>query len=376
MRKSKWIWVSIVTIVTVFFMVSITGAEKETPQSKSLTLDQTVELAIKNNPQIQLADLGVDKAKLALEQVIFDAEKMEDRMGNRRDQSSEMVIDIAPKQAESGELISDISREFTKNNIKYNVENAYYGVLKAEKLQEVNEAAYKRAQEQLKQAQARFKAGTAAKFDVITAESQLKSAEAELNKAKSSVKIAHMGLSKALDLDLDTPINATSKFEFKETEPINVDQVILDYSEKDLGVVSAREGYNIQKILFAYYEKYYTRNTFKYREAEFNLKDAQVKYDNAQKDLEFNIKNTYQNLITAEENYHVLTKSLEQAKEAQRLTVLRFQVGMATSYDVLSAETTLKQVELGLLDALYNYNLAKAKFSYGIFGGGSMPSGM
>lgn len=369
MRKSKWIWASIVTIVTVLFMVSITGAEKETPQSKSLTLNQAVELAVKNNPQIQLADLGVDKANLDLEQAEFAADKMEDRVGNRRDQSSEMVIDIVPKQAESGKVIAETSQEYTKNNIKYNVESAYYGVLKAEKLQEVNEATYKRAQEQLKVSQARFKAGTAAKFDVITAESQLKSAEADLNSAKSSVKIAQMGLSKALDLDLDTPINATSKFEFKKTEPINLDQEILDYTEKDLNVVSARESYNIQKILFDYNEKYYTRNTFIYREAEFNLKDAQVKYDNAQNDLEFNIKNAYQNLITAEENYHVLTKSLEQAKEAQRLTLLRFQVGMATSYDVLSAETTLKQVELGLLNALYDYNLAKAKFSYGIFGG-------
>lgn len=80
-----------------------------------------------------------------------------------------------------------------------------------------------------------------------------------------------------------------------------------------------------------------------------------------------NIKTAYLDLKTAEDNYHVYTKSLEQAKEAYRLTSLQYNAGMATAYDVLSAEEDFMQADLGLINALYNYNLAKAKFTYGVF---------
>ena len=53
---------------------------------------------------------------------------------------------------------------------------------------------------------------------------------------------------------------------------------------------------------------------------------------------------------------------------------LRYDVGMATGYDLLGAETALKQADMALLNALYNYNLAKAKFTYGIFGDASAGS--
>lgn len=370
-------------VVVLLFVTTVTGSvgEKSQPETKSLSLSQAVELALKENRQIELAALGVEQAELALDQAEFAAKKANNQIGNkvpnmaggestvRKDQNLAMVIDVAPKQAAAGKVIADTALSYTENSIKFGVEAAYYGVQQAEKLLEVAQASFKRAEEQYKQAQARFKAGTSAKMDVISAEAQLKTAEAGVNEARSTLQVAMMSLNKTLGLNLETPLKLTDSFQFKAADAIDVEKVIQEMTDKDLSFVTDREGLNISQVNFDYHEKYYTSNTFAYRNAKYQLKEAEVKYDNAKAELGFNIKKAYLDLKTAEENYHVLTKSLEQAKEAYRLNKLRYEVGMATGYDVLNAETALKQAEMGLLNALYNYNLAKAKFTYGIFTG-------
>ncbi|MGI6713157.1 MAG: TolC family protein [Bacillota bacterium] len=359
-------------------VVSANAAEKSVSDVKNLTLAQAQEIALKNNLQIELAALGVEKAELALEQANFAAQKMNKAIDNGmgKDQNADWVINIVPKQAQSGKTIAEIAVGYTENSIKYGVEAAYYGVLGAQKMLEVSQISYKRTQEQLKQAQARFGAGTCAKVDVISAEAQLKSAEAAVNNAETSLKAAKMNLNKTLNLNLDSPLKLAEQFTFDVAQSIDINKTIKEMMEKDLTLVTAQEGYHISSLEYEYYKKYYTPNTFMYRDAAYKLKEAEVKLNNAKSELELNIRNAYWDLKTAEENYHVYSKSLEQGNEVHRLNKLRYQVGMATIYDVLSTEAALKQAELGLLNALYNYNLAKAKFNYGVFLGSSGASSL
>jgi outer membrane protein len=382
--KKKWLWGIVIVLVLVLATAGVTVGDTAEPETKSLSLAQAIEIAMKDNLQVELAALGLEQAELTLEHAEFAKKKMINILPNpeRKDQNMALAIDVVPVQAQSGKVIAKVGKAYTENSIKFGVEAAYYGVLRAEKMLEVSRASLLRAQEQLKQAEAKFKAGTVAKFEVISAEAQLKSAEAAVNEAEAGVKKARMALNQTLNLNLDTPIKLTDKFSFSQAGDIDTEKVFQDMTEKDLSYVSAKEKYNMNEVNFNYHQKYYTKNTFKYREAEYAFKESELNLDNAKTQLQLNIKNAYLDLKTAENNYQVLTKSVEQAKEAYRLTKLRYDVGMATGYDLLGAETSLKQADLGLLNALYNYNLAKAKFTYGVFGslsagsnGAQMPQG-
>jgi len=376
--KKKLLMGAVLAVMLLLVTVSVTVGEKADPDVMKLTLEQAKELAMKNNHQVELAAFGVEKAKVAMEQAEFNAGKMKKNIDKgyvSRDQTAVMVIDVEPLVQQHNKIIAETKQEYTLNSIKYGVEAAYYGVLRAEKMLEVSRTSYKRAEEQYKQAEAKVKAGTAAKIDLISAESQLKSAEAGVNDAEATLKIAQMSLNKTLNLNLDTPLQLTDQFNFVSMGTVDVDEVIQEMKEKDLTFVGFQEALNISKAYFDYYSKYYTPNTFNYRNAEYGYKEAEVNLDQAASQLELNIKKAGLDLQTAEENYSVLTKSMEQAQEAYRLTKLRYDVGMATNYDVLAAEAALKQAELSLLNALYNYNLAKAQFTYGIFGGSSSGSG-
>jgi outer membrane protein len=375
--KRKWLWGTIVVFILILATAGATVGDTAEPEIKSLSLAQAVEMAMKDNTQVELAALVLEQAELALEQAKFAQKKalnQIDKYSLAKDQNMALVLDVVPVQSESAKVIAEVGKAYTENVIKFGVEAAYYGVLRAEKMLEVSEASLIRAKEQLKQAEAKFKAGTVAKMEVISAEAQLRSAEAGVNEAKAGVEKARMALNQTLNLNLNTPMELTDKFSFAPAGDIDTDKVFQEMTEKDSSYVLAREKYNINKVNFDYHQKYFTKNTFAYREAEYAFKESEVNLEHAKTQLQLNIKNAYMDLKTAEDNYHVLTKSVEQAKEAYRLTKLRYDVGMATGYDLLGAETALKQADMALLNALYNYNLAKAKFTYGIFGDASAGS--
>lgn len=367
--KKKLLWAIFSVLVLLVATAGVTVGDTATPEAKSLSLSQVIEMAMKENSQVELAVLGVEKADLSVERAELAKKKLLDAMDNpdRRDQNAAMVVDVQPVLAQNGKVIADTTKEYTENSIKFGVESAYYGVLRAGRNLETAKASLQRAKEQLKQAQAKFNAGTVAKIDVISAESQVMSAEVVLREAESGLQKANMGLNQALNLNVDTPLKLTDSFSYEPAEEIDPEKVIQEMMEKDLSYVAAHETYKGNQALFDYYTKYFTPHIFDYREAAYNFKEAEVNLNHAKSSLQINVKAAYLDLKTYEANYQSYLKSVEIVKEAYRLAQLRYDVGMATGYDVLSAETALMQADLGLLNALYNYNLAKAKFTYGIF---------
>ena len=90
-RKALWVLLGVMIIV--LGTVSVSIGENTVPEVKSLSLSQAVEIALKDNHQVELAALGVEKAGLALEQVEFAKKKMLNLLSNpdRKDQNAAMV---------------------------------------------------------------------------------------------------------------------------------------------------------------------------------------------------------------------------------------------------------------------------------------------
>lgn len=54
-------------------------------------------------------------------------------------------------------------------------------------------------------------------------------------------------------------------------------------------------------------------------------------------------------------------KAVEQGREAARLAGVRYQAGVGTQLELLSAQASLAQAELGLAYARFNQNLARIR---------------
>jgi len=349
----------------------------------SLSLEESIEMALKNNPAVEIAQIALDKASMELKQAdkaardIVDGRKAASELPAGMDiglYSYDMYIveRIVPKQKAMLEVINEKSLEFKVNVLKIQVEQAYYGVLKAQRELLNAMDSLSRAKEQLRLAQVGMEVGTNAKLDVLNAEIMVASQEVAVSYAKNNLQEKTMEFNNIIGLPLDAQVKLTSEFEF-EPAVFNLDEVMEAAKEKDLTYITLNEAYKVQKALLDLAKGHYTPNVFAYRDAEYGYRTAKLELQNADQDLELKITKAYFKLLSASERYQLMEKSVEQARESYRLTKLRYEVGMSTQLELEKAGGELDKAKTELLGALYDYNLLVSMFKNSIFetGGGS-----
>lgn len=342
-----------------------------------LTLQEAVELALKENAEVNLARIGVEKAEVGLRETNSRADSLE-KMRDRGYRFGEMglssfdyylAVQVSPRAAEMELTLAKKGLETVKRSIQIAVENAYYDVLKARMELEIAESALKRGEEQLRLAQVNYEVGAAARLEVISAEVALASKRAAVTGAKNTYASSVMDLNNTLGLPLEEKLNLTSSFDFTPVQ-IDLARAVKDAQEVDLSYIGTREGEVVAQKQFDVAVMHYAPNVFTYRKAEYDYEEAKLEAEQAEKELELNVNKAYLALRSAEERYHTVEKSLEQAEESYRLTKLRYEVGMGTHLELENAGGSLDEARSELLSALYDYNLMKAQFDHSIFGGG------
>ncbi len=102
------------------------------------------------------------------------------------------------------------------------------------------------------------------------------------------------------------------------------------------------------------------------QQAKTNIAIAEVNFAQQLDQIRFDVEQYYAQLQSNLENVQTSTVALDQAKEALRLARLRFQAGVGTQTDVISAENDLTQAEGNRVTAILNYNRALANLQRAI----------
>ncbi len=118
-------------------------------------------------------------------------------------------LKAAKDQAEFNEIAARISVNQTLNQTVQTVKADFYSVLRARALVIVAQESLKNNLDQLSDAEKRLKAGTAAPFDVLSAQTNVANAQQQLITARSSVSLAIASLNNAIGLNIDTPLHVS-----------------------------------------------------------------------------------------------------------------------------------------------------------------------
>jgi outer membrane protein TolC len=108
--------------------------------------------------------------------------------------------------------------ENTKQTVIYVVKERYYNLLAAEKLLGVAEETILSSEESYKRAQVLFEVGKASKSDVLKAEVQLGTGQLNLIQSQNSLSIARASLNHILGLDVDYQIQVVDDLDIPEME--------------------------------------------------------------------------------------------------------------------------------------------------------------
>ena len=104
----------------------------------------------------------------------------------------------------------------------------------------------------------------------------------------------------------------------------------------------------------------------KVNQAEEIKLQTETKLDQLRDAVETEVYNAYLDYNKTIKKISVAERSVEQAEENLRLTLNKYDVQLATSSDLLDAETYLYEAKTNLTTAAIEYNLAKAKLEAAI----------
>ncbi len=287
--------------------------------------------------------------------------------------------------------------ERAKQQVVYSAEQTYLqGLLAAENVAAA-ERALDQANESLRVARARFSTGAAPQFDVLQAEVAVANAEQTMVRAQTSGASAQMNLDAALNLPQDTPLELTDTLASRPVEGTLADAVARGLRDRpdlvalqsqiaaaqasiDVAASGGRPavglgaGYDVNNangqstsisgswsvalsLTLSVFDGGVTQA--KVREAQLRLEQLKIREAQTRQQIELDVRLAWLALQQAAGELTAATKAVEQGREAARLAAVRYEAGVGTSLEVLSAQSTLAQAELSLASARFNQNAAR-----------------
>lgn len=349
----------------------------ESVKTMELSMDAAVKLAKENSREMWKIDDGLKKLQEARRQGRNAKEQAEILMSMSLDTLSAMDLNPSEKYVETllaknGYYITyadtqskqlEKSRELLNIGLEIETKSLYYKVLLAEKSIAINESNLNKAKEQLRVINLKFNNGSATKAEVLNGEMAVHKAQADIDSSRDELEIEKLELLNKLDIPFDMEINLTDKeLNYVPTAKIDLNNAVEKAKLDRPEVLTAKNALELQKIETHAYTAYYTPNLREYKSAVEKLKDAELNIPQTYKSVELDVRKAYLNLVKAERALVNMDETIKLAKEASRVNKLLYENGMASSLNVLEADTNLAQAEIGRYQLLAAYNLSKLMF--------------
>ncbi len=305
------------------------------------------------------------------------------------------------KQARLGLKIQQETLRAKKSDVEFEAKRLYYGLLLAYETERIAEDLFGQAQAHYENVKSKFEQGTSSKFDVLQSKVQVSKVMPELVKAKNSIELIKADMKKLLSLKMTEDIGlkddrlSSSYIDIKEEEFLKEayasnPQMILRLMGVDMtrwGIEFARAGYGpFVNANFDYmYRSNSVRTMFNYKHTNWTagatvtipvfdafstkakVDEAKVKYataglesENTSDQIAVDIKRACLDLTEARTIIDYEKDSIEEAKEALRISNIGYDNGVMTNLDVLDSQVSLSQVEKDLVEGIYDYLMARA----------------
>lgn len=280
--------------------------------------------------------------------------------------------------------------------VAFQVRRAFYGVLKAIEFVDVAEKALEMAESLRKRAQDFYDVGFIAKNDVLEAEVRVAEAKQNLTTAKSGLSIAKSALNILIGRPRQEEIEVQGKLEM---EPFNMslDECINRGLQQRPEAISARLRVEMAERLMkieraGWFPMVAAVGAYKHEEGAFSSDPEQWSFTLAatwtfwewgkkyykvksagemvgqarqavrltEDQITLEIKEAYFKLREAENNLETARAGLISAEENLRVVQAKFDQNMATSFDVITAQTLLTKARTSVVSALADYMTARA----------------
>ncbi|MDZ8186588.1 MAG: TolC family protein [Nostoc sp. ChiSLP02] len=407
--------------------------EVKIQQTVPISLTQALELAQRNNQDLQIAILELERSRAAVREsqaVLFPNLGINGNLSNSGNGfsrnssqastsfngSAQLNYDLYTsgnrqatiRAAEEQLRIDELDVQSRALEIQLNATTQYYDLQQADQQVRINQSAVNNAEASLRDTQARENAGVGTGFDVLQAQVNLANAQQELTNALSQQLIARRQLATLLSLAQSVNITASDPVQLAGLWQPTLEETIVQafqnrpelqqqlaqrniYEQQrrqalsQLGPqISLAANYNLldryndgASIADGYSVGLQANlNLFdggaaraRAAQSKSNIAIAEVQFASQRDQIRFNVEQYYSQLQANLNNVQASSVALNQATEALNLARLRFQAGVGTQTEVIAAENDLTRAEGNRVTAILDYNRALANLQRSVTSG-------
>ena len=430
---------SLLFTITIGLILSYPPLSSAQEPTVKLNLTQTIEAAIKANLRLQQSQDEVEAAqatKKARTTEFFPT--LSARYGYlRRDSPTTQALGVPPGQvvdvlvnpedeynfvtsfsqpiftgfallnqykiASLGLNVAEFLEKITRQDVILDAKNAYYSVLKTQKLVDVARDTVRQIAAQKDVAENMYQVGMSPLNDLLQSQVQLANAKQRLITAQNTMEIAKSQFNTVLRKPVNAPVVITDILDYAPFE-YDIDYCLaqaeanrLEIEVADLEVQISEKSYKLsQKDYYPsvnltgnwtrrgtdwdvdggkgigdkqfwdirataswdFWE--WGRTTYGVREKLSRLSQAKSRKEELLDNIDLEVNQAYLRTIESEKNITTIEKAIEQAKENLRITEERYKEQVSTTTDVLVAQTLLTDTMTNYYNALYDFKIAKA----------------
>ena len=412
-------------------------AEVRLEATQAISLQQAYELARRNNRQLQVAVLTLERSRSSVREAqaaaypilsvqsgvtsqgsnvfSYDSSSFGSSTGSSTALSGTVALSYNVytagartariRAAEEQLRFDQLDVERLTEQLRLDVSNDYYDLQSADEQVRINRAAVTNAEASLRDAQSLEQAGVGTRFDVLRSQVQLANANQRLTNALSQQQVARRQLVNRLSLAQTANAIAADPVEIAGIWNLTLENSIIQAFQNRAELQQQLVQRNISeqnrrlaladiKPQVAVNTRYNLSDTFNdnrsfnddysvganlnwrlydggaaranARAQEINIAISETNFAETRNQVRFEVEQAYSNLQSNLANIQTASVALEQAREALRLARLRFQAGVGTQTDVISAENDLTQAEGNRVTAILDYNRAFASLTRAI----------
>jgi outer membrane protein TolC len=395
--------VLLILISLILGNICVQAQEKE-----ALTLDEAIDIAIENNPAIEISDANVDISRAGVK----NAKSVYYPLI-----SSRIIVPFIGR--ESGFFLDQLIYDFgrTSNTVKsskemlrarkYDKESAeedimlstiigYYTVLSERHIALAMDTKVIESEKRLEQAEGFYKSGRVPQIEVTKAEVNLGNARLEQIQARNNLEVAKVNFQTVLGLE-DESFN----FDLEDSHDVTVMSYELEESItqalgsraelKSLEAEKAAMAANVQATKKEFYPEIFGRTAYRFEgkgaetpgfiagvgvkfpifegfsrfakveDSKANLRRANAELRSTKAGIVTQIKQLYLDLEFAKENIQVTKTTRDSAEQSLNLARERYNLARASSVELAEAEALYAVSNARYMQAIYNYNITVAR---------------
>jgi outer membrane protein len=307
------------------------------------------------------------------------------------------------KIASLGLDVAEFAEKLTRQDVILDAKNAYYSILKAQKLVAVAKDTVKQINAQKEVAENMYQVGISPLNDLLQSQVQLANAKQGLITAQNNLEITKSQFNTLLRRSVNDPVAIADILDYtpfdqdinyclaqaKENRlEIEVADLEVQIAERDYKLsqrdffpsvnltgtytrrgtdwdvdggtgISDNEFWDVQATAtWDFWE--WGRTRYGVKERLSRLSQAKLREQQVLDNIELEAKQAFLRTKESENNIVTIEKAIEQAKENLRITEERYKEQVSTTTDVLIAQTLLTQTMTNYYNALYDFKIAKA----------------